>query len=262
MEYGYILNQRLVIQRLHANLCCIYQNIAILDCGIQCICFLQRMDADLAVGYHLLNFFHCFFAVCVKFIFSVEDGKLLCAIQCALHLNCGCSTACTHHGDFLTLHINTVFLQVSDKAHAVCVIAVELAILYHNGIAGTNQLCRIGKLVHQLCNSCFAGHCYVKALTAQYLQCIDCLLCFFQRHIVCQISIVQTGLCEAVVIHGGRAAMPYGGTNQTKHACSACDSFFHCIFPPLFFSFVRFPVRHSALLRLHPVPFLPSLRHR
>ena len=106
----------------------------------------------------------------------------------------------------------------------------ELAMVIDYGIDCSDQFCCFRQFVAACQGRSFAWHGNVEAFYIQQAKCLYCLCSLLFLDIISKISIIQSKLLEAVIVHGRGTGMSYRTSNQAQHLCMSAN--FH-LNPPI-----------------------------
>ena len=169
-------------------------------------------------------------AVGVKLVVTVENGNLRRAVQRRLYADSGGCAARAQYHQTLALHLDAVLVKVANEAHAVGVVAGQLAVLTDgNGVARADEPCGGGQLIQIGRHGGLAGHGDVEAAHAQGLEGLHARFGLLQRDVEGQIRGVEASALEAVIIHGGGAGVSHRGADQAKELGMSGNSAFHSV---------------------------------
>ena len=191
----------------------------------------------------LAEFFHRALAVGEEVARApIEDGDLRRAVQGGLDADGGGGAAGAQHHETLALDLDAVLVEVADEAHAVGIVAGELAVLAHgDGVADADELGGGRQCVEIGSHGGLIRHGDVEAADAQGLQGLDGLLGLLQGDVEGQVRGIDAGALETIVIHGRGAGVAHRGADEAKELGVTGNSAFHLHI--LFFTFPALPAR-------------------
>ena len=225
-----ILDDALVIERFHPDNRRVNHDIAVLNLFSH-LCHVRKIiDVDLTgrnlrpdSGGHIHRSLE-------EVILDVENRNLLRAIECELHLDCGCSSASSGYGHLFPLHLNAMIPEIINESDAIGHMPDQFSILVDNCVHCSDNTGSRRKLIHTLCRRNLVRHGYVHAAHVKEPHGIERLRHILLLHIKGCVDIIQPKSLKTVVVHGRRAGMADRRADQSKQRRMTINLIIHDIF--------------------------------
>ena len=101
--------------------------------------------------------------------FPRKDHDFLCTAQGGCNLNRRTCTAGSGNDQFLPVNVKSVLQTVADPAGSIGDMSHQFSIFIYNGVDGTCQLCRFGKLITAGSRHRLSRHGNIAAAEIHYL---------------------------------------------------------------------------------------------